>query len=394
MDFEFSKQHQEFREKARAFAEQEIRPLAATIEGRDQPGFLGTYPRDLIRKMGQQGFMGCLHQKKYGGAELGVVYECIVAEEFAAVSPAAELARLVTCSLFGMTLSMFGTDEQKAEFLPKIITGELIGAIGITEPEVGSDTAGMKTNAVLDGDSWVINGEKRYITNGSQADLISLFAITDPSVKAHKGMSTFLFETKTPGFSRIRDYEMMGMHGLRVSHLGFDSCRIPEHRLLGTVNAGFKQLMLELDKERIGLAAESLGMARACLEAALKFSNERVQFGQPIRNFEGISFQVANAATSLEACRLMVYSAASKADKGLPCTKEAAMAKLFACNEVIKICDDCIAILGGSGYTCESFVEQFYRDARLMSIGGGTREIMQFLIAREVYAQAGYSARR
>ncbi len=393
MDFEWTKDQVEFRKRARDFAEREIQPLANWIEGRDQPGGLGNFPRDLIRKMGREGFMGCLHDNEFGGTGDGLIYECIVAEEFAAANPAAELARLVSCALFGMPLAMFGTKEQKNEFLPKIIHGDLIGAVGITEPDVGSDTAGMKTKAVLDGDNWVINGEKRFITNGSQADLISLFAITDPSVKAHKGMSTFLFETKTPGFSTKKNYEMMGFHGMRVAHLELKMCRIRKHRLLGQGNLGFKQLMMELDKERIALAAESLGMAKVCIEAAMKFSHERVQFGQPIKNFEAISFKIAEMATKLEACRLMVYSAAWKADKGQPCTREAAMAKLFACDEVIKICDDCLQIMGGIGYTCDSFVEQYYRDARLMAIGGGTREIMKFIISRDVYSQAGYSSK-
>ena len=292
MDCEWTTDQIDFRKKARDFAEREIGPLAAWIEGRDQPGSLGNYPRELLRKMGAEGFMGCLHGAELGGNGKGMIHECIVAEEFGAVSPAAELARFVSCALFGIPLAMFGTKEQKSEFLPKIIKGELIGAIGITEPDLGSDTAGMKTKAVLDGDKWVINGEKRFITNGSQADLISLFAITDPAVKAHKGMSAFLFETKTPGFSVVKNYEMHGMHGMRVAHLKFENCRIPKHRLLGQVNNGFKQLMLELDKERIGLAAESLGIGRACLDEALKFSCERVQFGKPIKEFEGISFKI------------------------------------------------------------------------------------------------------
>lgn len=390
MDFEWTKEQIGFRKQANDFAVREIRPKASWIEGRDQPGNLGNFPRELIRKMGAAGFMGCLYPEEYGGSGRGLVDECIVAEEFAAESPVAELCRLVSCALFGLPLSMFGSKEQVKEFLPRIISGELIGAIGITEPKVGSDTAGMETKAVLENDHWLINGEKRFITNGSQADLISLFAITDPAVKAHKGMSTFLFETKTPGFEVVKNYEMMGLHGCRVAHLKFKNCKIPRQRLLGELNKGFKQLMMELDKERIALAAEALGMARFCLEKALKFSNERIQFGKPIREFEGISFKIAEIATRLEASRLLVYSAASKADKGIPCSKEAAMAKLFACDEAIKACDDCLQIMGGTGYTCDEPVEQFYRDVRLMAIGGGTREIMKFIISREVYAQAGF----
>ncbi len=340
--------------------------------------------------MGEEGYMGSMYPEEYGGLDKGLIYECIVAEEFGYVSPAAELARLVSCALFGLPLFMFGTKEQIQEFLPPLLRGEIIGAIGITEPLVGSDTARMETKAVSNGEMWTIDGEKRFITNGSQADIISLFAITDDSVKAHKGMSTFLFETKTPGFEVVKNYEMMGLHGCRVAHLKFEDCRIPQHRLLGTQNQGFRQLMMELDRERIALAAESLGWTRRCLDAALKFSSERVQFGRPIREFEAISFKIAEIATKLEASRLLVYSAAWKVDNELPCTREAAMAKLFACDEAIIACDDCLQILGGIGYTCDEEVEQFYRDARLMAIGGGTREIMKYIISRDVYRGAGY----
>jgi alkylation response protein AidB-like acyl-CoA dehydrogenase len=390
MNFEWTTDHRAFREKAREFAQREIEPLAAWVEGRDEPGALGNYPRDLIRKMGEEGFMGSLYPEEYGGSGRGLVYECIVAEEFAHVSPAAELVRLVSCALFGIPLFMFGTREQKREFLPAIIRGDIIGAIGITEPSVGSDTAGMQTSAILDDDAWVINGEKRYITNGSKADVMILWAITDPNVKAHKGMSTFLFDTSTQGFEVIKNYEMMGMHGCRVAHLSFSDCRIPRHRLLGDLNQGYRQLMIELDRERIALAAGSLGWVRRCLFAAIRFSNERVQFGRPIREFEAVSFKIAEITTKLEASRLLVYSAASKVDNDLPCTKEAAMAKLFACDAAIEACDDCLQILGGSGYTGDEPVEQFYRDARLMAIAGGTREIMKYIIARDTYRAAGY----
>jgi len=390
MNFEWSKDQVEFRQKAKEFAEREIRPLSAWIEGRDQPGNLGNYPRELLRRMGEKGFMGSMYPEEYGGLDKGMIYECIVAEEFGYVSPAAELARMVSCVLFGIPLFMFGTKEQIQEFLPPLLRGEIIGAIGITEPLVGSDTARMKTKAVSDGEMWTIDGEKRFITNGSQADVISLFAITDDSVKAQKGMSTFLFETKIPGFEVVKNYEMMGMHGCRVAHLKFEDCRIPQHRLLGTQNQGFRQLMMELDIERIALAAESLGWTRRCLDAALKFSSERVQFGRPIKEFEAISFKIAEIATKLEASRLLVYSAAWRVDNELPCTKEAAIAKLFACDEAIKACDDCLQILGGIGYTCDEEVEQFYRDARLMALGGGTREIMKYIISRDAYRGAGY----
>ena len=390
MNFTFTKEQEGLCERARAFAREEIRPVAAWIEGRDEPGFLGNYPRELLRKMGQEGFLGSMYPREYGGQGMGLVEECIVAEEFAYESPAAELARFVSCGLFGMPLFMFGSKEQIQEFLPPLIAGEIIGAIGITEPHVGSDTARMKTRAILENGEWIIDGEKRYITNGSEADVICLFAITNPEVKAHQGMSTYLFETKTPGFSVIKNYEMMGLHGCRVAHLKFDDCRIPEHRRLGELNKGFKQLMMELNRERVGLAAQALGALRRCLDIAVRYSTERIQFGRPIKEFEAISFKVADIATKLETSRLLVYSAAWKLDNGIESTREASMAKLFASDEAISGIDDCLQILGGAGYTCDEPVEQFYRDARIMAIGGGTREIMKYIISREVYKEAGF----
>ena len=373
-----------FRDEVRAFVEREITPHAAAIEETAE------YPRELLRTVGQAGYMGAMISEEYGGTGKGLVAETIIAEEVAAVCPALDIARGVTSVYFAPPVLKFGNDEQKRELLPPIVVGETIGAIGITEPAVGSDAARMKTRAVRDGDYYVIDGEKRFITNGSQADHILLFAITNPEVKAHKGMSTFIFDTTTPGFSVVKDYDLMGMRGLRVSHLKFEGARIPASMLLGEENGGFKILMDELDTERTSLAAGAVGQARAPFEEAVRHSVEREQFGRPIRGFEGVSFKLADMATKIDAARLLTLQAARRIDAGLPATRQAAMAKLFACDAAQEVTYDAIQITGGDGYTKQNRTEQFARDTRLMPIGGGTAEIMKYIIQREIYRERGH----
>jgi alkylation response protein AidB-like acyl-CoA dehydrogenase len=372
-----------FRDEVRSFVEREIAPHAARIEETAE------YPRELLRTIGQAGYMGAMISEEYGGTGKGLVAETIIAEEVSAVCPSLDVSRGVTSVYFAPPVLKFGNDEQRRGFLPPIVSGEKIGAIGITEPSVGSDTAGMKTRAVKDGDSYVIDGEKRFITNGSQADYILLFAITDPDVKAHKGMSTFIFDATTPGFSVVKDYDLMGMRGLRVSHLKFEAARIPASMLLGEEDAGFRILMDELDTERTSLAAGAVGQSRTAFEEAVLHSVEREQFGRPIRNFEGISFKLADMATKIDAARLLTLQAARRIDAGLPATRQGAMAKLFACDAAQEITYDAVQITGGDGYTKQNRTEQFSRDARLMSIGGGTAEIMQYIIQREIYRERG-----
>jgi alkylation response protein AidB-like acyl-CoA dehydrogenase len=373
-----------FRDEVRAFVEREVAPHAETIEETAE------YPRELLRTLGQAGHMGAMISEEYGGTGKGLVAETIIAEEVAAVCPALDIARGVTSVYFAPPVLKFGNDEQKREFLPPIVLGETIGAIGITEPLVGSDAARMKTRAVKDGDHYIIDGEKRFITNGSQADHILLFAITDPDVKAHHGMSTFIFDTTTPGFSVVKDYDLMGLRGLRVSHLKFEGARIPASMLLGEENHGFKILMDELDTERTSLAAGAVGQARTPFEEAVLHSVERQQFGRPIRNFEGVSFKLAEMATKIDAARLLTLQAARRIDAGLPATRQAAMAKLFACDAAQEVTYDAIQITGGDGYTKQNRTEQFARDTRLMPIGGGTAEIMKYIIQREIYKERGH----
>ncbi|MFX0205241.1 MAG: acyl-CoA dehydrogenase family protein [Candidatus Hodarchaeota archaeon] len=389
IDMFFTEKEIEYRKQVRTFVEKEITPHVDYYEEKDE------YPYDLLKKIGRAGYMGQLHSTELGGTDLGLSYEIIVAEEISAAFPALDMSRMASASLFGLPLRNFGTGEQKQRFLPEIISGDKIGAIGITEPDVGSDTAGMKTRAVKEGDEWIINGEKRYITNGNVADYICLFAITNPDVHPHNGMTAFVVETKKmDGFEPIRDYKMLGMRGARVGHFKVENVRVTEENIVGKVNEGFRVLMNELNGERIAIAAESLGYAQTCYEHAVHYSVQRKQFGREIRMFEGISFKVAEMATKLEAARLLTLLAARLVDEGYEATKHATMAKVFATEAAIEIADKALQIHGGEGYTKDRPIEQFLRDARLMTIGGGTAEILRFLIQREIYKEFGYGKKR
>ncbi|MEM3562287.1 MAG: acyl-CoA dehydrogenase family protein [Candidatus Jordarchaeaceae archaeon] len=376
----FTKEELRFREEVREFARREIAPYADDVEK-------GMYPGPLLKKIAKAGYMRQLHPIEYGGTNKGLVYEMIVAEEIAAVSAPTDMSRTASSTLCAIPISRFGTDEQKRKYLTPIIRGEMIGAIGITEPDVGSDTAGMKTRAIREGDEYVINGEKRFITNGADADIITLFAISNPEVPAKRGASAFIFPTDTEGFKVEKVYNLLGMHGMRIAHLKFENCRIPAENLLGKEGMGFNILMDELDTERISIAAEMIGIARAAFEVAVKYSTERVQFNRPINWFEGISFKIADMATQLDAAELLTLRAARMVNRGESASKESAMAKVFAVDHAFEICNQALQILGGIGYTTEYPVERYLRDVRIGMIGGGTSEIMRFLIQREVYRE-------
>ncbi len=377
----FTEKEESFRKELRAFIEAEIAPHAQDIEKNNR------YPRELIKKMGDAGYLAVFHPPEYGGSGKGLSTEIIVCEELSAVSPAMDMGRMSSVTLFGAPLRRFGTEEQKQKYLVPVIKGEKIGAIGITEPDVGSDTAGMKTRAQKEGDEYIINGEKKFITNGSQADYICLFAITNPDVHPKEGMSGIIFPTDTKGFSVVEDHDMMGMSGARVSQLKFEDCRVPAENLVGEENKGFKVLMDELDSERTAIAAEAVGYCRTPYEEAVKWSCERIQFDRPIRYFEGVSFKIAEMATKIEAARLLVLKAARMYDKGLKITKEAAMAKIFATETAVDVAHNALQVLGGNGYMKSNKTEQFLRDSRIMMIGGGTAEILRFLIQREIYKE-------
>jgi alkylation response protein AidB-like acyl-CoA dehydrogenase/putative sterol carrier protein len=378
-----------FREVAREFVQQNIAPIADDVEKR------APWPeeewRSLMGKMGKEGYTGLMIPKKYGGRGKSLLYQMIAGEEISAVSPALTMGFGASCTLSAIPILRFGTEEQKEKYLKPIAEGKALGALGITEPNVGSDTAGMETSASWDekNGSWILNGEKRYITNASIADQIIIFAITDSTVDSKSGMTAFIIEPEWAGFSVIKDFDLMGRRGVHNTHFKIENMEIPTENVLGKVNQGFLILMDELDTERVGIAAEALGCMRKPFEIAVQHSMNRVQFGRPISRFEGISFKIADMATQMRASRLMTITVARMIEKGLPATKEATMAKLFATETSVRLTDLAIQILGGEGYVKDySGIEKFYRDARLGTIGGGTSEIMRFLIQREVFIEA------
>nr|MDO8097884.1 acyl-CoA dehydrogenase family protein [Candidatus Njordarchaeota archaeon] len=382
----FTEAEMKFRDEVRRFVASELAPVSEEIERKEDFSLI----RKFIAKSGKRGYLGSPFPAKYGGTEKGMAYEIIVAEEVSAVNPGTDMSRAASTLFYSMPVFKFGNEEQKKKYLIPVVKGEKIGAIGITEPDVGSDTAGMKTKAKRDINDYLINGEKRFITNGSQADFLCVFAITNTNVHPHQGMSSFIVEKGMPGFTSVKDYELLGQHGAKVSHLKFENVRVPKENLIGKENDGFRVLMDELDRERATIAAQALGYARTPFEVAIKYSNERIQFDKKIRTFEGVSFKIAEAATKIEAAKLLTLQAARMLDKGIPATKQATMAKMYATEVAFEVANDALQILGGMGYTREYPVERMLRDSRLMMIGGGTAEILRFLIQREVYKEFGY----
>jgi len=383
MDLLYESEEEAFREEVRAFIDAELRPIAPLVEKEEKT------PREFLRKLGQKGYLGLLYPKEIGGTNQGIVYDTIISEEIAYVCPAADAMRGVSTVFSGAPLHRFGTKEQKERYLRPIITGESLGAIGISEPSAGSDAAGMKTRALREGDNYVINGQKHWITNGSEADHVLLFAITNPDVHSHKGMSAFIVETAIQGFEVVRDMPAMGLMGGRHSHLRFDEMIVPVANRIGEEGNGFHVLTDELASERIDICSRTLGCARRLYEESLKFSAQREQFGRKIRSFEGISFKIAEMKVDLDAGRLLMLRAARMYDKGLPVVKEAAIAKLFLVERAFQIADKALQIHGGMGYSKDHVVEQFFRDVRVFRIGGGTDEIMKYLIQREEYREFG-----
>jgi alkylation response protein AidB-like acyl-CoA dehydrogenase len=377
MDFALNEEQEMFRKTIREFAEKEIMPRAQEID------LKGEFPWDIIRKMADLGLMGLPFPEEYGGAGGDAISYAIAVEEIARASGSVAITYSAHISLACSPIYLFGTEEQKKKYLIPMARGEKIGAFGLTEPGAGSDAAAIKTRAVLDGDEWVINGQKIFITNGSIADVVVIAAVTDPA-KGKRGISNFIIEKGTPGFRVGREEDKMGLRGSVTSELIFENCRVPKENLLGKEGEGYKQFLITLDGGRIGIGAMAVGLGMAALEAAAKYAKERVQFGQPIAEFQAIQWMIADMATELEAARLLVLRAAWLKDQGRRFTKEAAMAKLFASEAAVRACYKAIQIHGGYGYTKDYPVERFYRDARLTTIGEGTSEIQRLVIARHI----------
>jgi len=377
MEFELSEEHRMIRRMVRDFAEKEIGPRAEEIDATDQ------FPDDLFRRMGELGILGLPFPEEYGGSGGDYMSLVIALEEIARVSGSMAITLDAHTSLCCEPIYLFGTEEQKRKYLVPLARGEKIGAFGLTEPQAGSDAGATRTRAVRDGDEWVINGQKTFITNGSIADVVVITAKTDPEAGT-RGISSFIVEKGTPGFQPGRDEKKMGLKGSVTSELFFEDCRIPAENLLGEENKGFKQFLVTLDAGRIAIAAMAVGLAQGAFEKAVAYAKKRVQFGQPIARFQAVQWMIADTATEIEAARLMIHRAAWLKEQGKRFTKEAAMAKLFATEMSERACRKAIQIHGGYGYVQEYAVERMYRDQRLCAIGEGTNEIQRLVIARQL----------
>jgi len=377
MDFKLSQEHLLIRDTVREFAEKEIGPRAEEIDSTD------LFPADIFKRMAELGLLGIPFDEAYGGAHGDYISLLIALEEIARFSGTVAIILDAQTSLCCEPIHRFGTEEQKSKYLPSLLNGEKIGAFGLTEPGAGSDSGATRTRAVREGNEWVLNGEKVFITNGSIADVLVVTAKTDPD-QGTRGISSFIVEKGTPGFQPGRDEKKMGLKGSVTSQLFFENCRIPLGNLLGKENEGFKQFMVTLDAGRLAISAMAVGLAQGALDRAAAYAKERVQFGKPIAQFQAIQWMIAEMATEIEAARLMVYRAAWLREQGSRYTKEAAMAKLF-CTEVSeRVCYKAIQIHGGYGYVRDYAVERMYRDQRLCAIGEGTNEIQRLVIARHV----------
>lgn len=341
------------------------------------------FPVDLFKKLGEMGYMGVLVPEEYGGTGLGYHEYITVVEELSKVDPSIGLSVAAHNSLCTNHILMFGNDEQKQRWLPKLATAEWIGAWGLTEHNTGSDAGGMNTTAVKDGDHWIINGAKNFITHGKSGDVAVVIVRTGEKGDS-RGMTAFVIEKNTPGFSSGKKENKLGMRASETAELVFDGCRIPDANRLGEVGEGFIQAMKILDGGRISIGALSLGIAKGAYEAALKYSKERYQFGQPISNFQGISFKLADMATEIEASELLLHKAAHLKNNHQPVTTAGAMAKMYASEACVRIANEAVQIHGGYGYTKDFPVEKFYRDSKLCTIGEGTTEIQKVVIARNI----------
>jgi len=376
MNLRFTEEQEMMRKMVRDFAEKEIAPFVEKMEQ-------GEFPREIFKKMGQLGLMGIPVPVKYGGAEMDFVSYIIAINELSKVSATIGVILSVHTSVGTNPILYFGTEEQKQKYIPKLAAGEYLGAFCLTEPSAGSDAASLKSKAIKDGDHYVINGSKVFITNGGEADVYIVFASTDPS-QGSKGISAFIVEKETPGLVIGKDEKKMGLHGSRTVQLSFEDMRVPAENLLGKEGEGFKIAMANLDVGRIGIAAQALGIAEAALEAAVDYAKERVQFGKPIAQMQGVGFKLADMATAVEAAKLLIYRAADLRQKGLKCSKEASIAKLFASRTAVEVTTEAIQVFGGYGYTEEYPVERYFRDAKITEIYEGTSEIQRIVISKQL----------
>ncbi len=375
MNFELTEEQEMTRKMVRDFAEKELKPGAEERDDKEE------FSRELFNKMGELGLTGIPWPEKYGGGECDYLSYVIAVEELSRVDASAGTTLSAHISLAGWPLYKYGSEEQKKKFLEPMALGEKLGAYGLTETTAGTDAAAMRTTAVLDGDFYVINGNKIFITNAGDAETYIVFAVTDKEKKT-KGVSAFIVEKGTPGFSFGKKERKMGLRSSPTVELIFDNCRVPKENMLGQEGEGFKIAMSTLDGGRNGIAAQAVGIAQGAMEEAAEYAKSREQFGRPIADFQAISFMLADMSTKIEASRLLTYQAAYLENAGLPYGKASAMAKLFASETAMEVTTNAVQIFGGYGYTRDYPVERFMRDAKITQIYEGTSEVQRLVISR------------
>ena len=377
MNFSYNENQNLIADMIRTFGEQHISPF---VKEWDDNQF---FPLDVFKKLGELGLMGVLVPEQYGGSGFSYTEYVTAIEELSKIDPSIGLSMAAHNSLCTGHILQFGSEQQKQKYLPKLATGEFIGAWGLTEHNTGSDSGAMSTTAVREGDEWVINGAKNFITHAINGDVAVVIVRTGEKGDS-RGMSTFVVEKGTTGFFSGKKEDKLGMRASETAELIFDNCRVPAANMLGEEGEGFIQAMKVLDGGRISIAALSLGIAKGAYEASLKYSKERVQFGKPIAQHQAIAFKLADMATTIDASELLTYQAAAKKNAGEPTTLDGAMAKYYSSEVAVKVSTDAVQIHGGYGYTKDFPVERFYRDSKLCTIGEGTSEIQKMVIAKQI----------
>lgn len=376
MDLKFTDEQMMMRNMVRDFAKEEITPFIEKMEE-------GEFPTEILKKMGELGLMGITAPEKYGGSEMDFTSYITAIHELSKASGVIGVILSVHTSVGTNPILNFGSQQQIEKYVPKLATGEYLGAFCLTEPSAGSDAASLKTKAVLDGDHYVLNGSKVFITNGGAADTYIVFASTKPEAGS-RGISAFIVEKDYPGLIIGKNEKKMGLHGSKTVQLTFENMRVPVENLLGEENKGFSIAMANLNVGRIGIAAQALGIAEAAFDYAVAYAKEREQFGKPIAQQQGVGFKLADMATQVEAAKLLVYNAADLYSKGKDCNKEASMAKLFASKTAMDVTIEAIQVYGGYGYTKDYPVERLFRDAKVTEIYEGTSEIQRIVISKQL----------
>ena len=377
MEFSFSEELLEIKRIVREFAEREIRPHVMEWDEKQ------IFPLDVLKQLGQLGFLGVLIPTEYGGAGLGYTEYVTIVEELSRIDGSIGISVAAHNSLCTGHIFSFGTEDQRRRFVVPLAKGEKIGAWSLTEPEAGSDAGGTQTFARLDGDDWILNGQKTFTTHGNYGDICVAMAVTDKSA-GHHGISAFILEKGMPGFSAGKKENKLGLRASDTSTVVFEDCRVPKENLLGEPGNGFIDALKVLDGGRISIAALAVGMAQGAYEAALHYAKQRRQFGRPIADFQAIQFKLADMATEIDAARLLTHRAAWMKERGMQTTAQASMAKLYAGEVAVRVANECVQVHGGYGFIKEYPAEKFYRDVKLCTIGEGTSEIQRLVIAREI----------